>query len=79
MPSAAPYGYGSGPNVGIRSKLCTGTGDGSSHSIDFDPHGFGPTGTRANTCDQTKFAMKISIDPPRTNAEYDTQALPPCR
>ena len=61
----------------MRSKLCTGTGEGSCHSIDFDPHGFIPVGTRAKTCDQTRFARKISIDPPSTNADTDTQTFAP--
>ena len=31
----------------MRSKLCTGTGDGSWNSIDREPHGFAAAGTRA--------------------------------
>src|SRR6185312_5120356 len=62
----------------MRSKLCTGTGDGSCHSSDSDPHGLAPAGTRANTSDQTKFARKTSIDSPSTNAETDAQSFRNC-
>ena len=34
---------------------------------------------RANTSDQTRFARKISIEEPRTNAETDTQSFRNCR
>src|SRR5690348_3535118 len=61
--------------TGIRSKLCTGTGEGSCHSSDREPHGFGPAGTRANRSDQTKFPMNTSIDAPRTKADTETQSL----
>src|SRR5581483_9591876 len=63
----------------MRSKLCTGTGDGSWNSIDFDAHGLSPAGTWANTSDQTKLTRKSSIDAPRTNAEMETHMLAPCR
>ena len=78
-PAPSPYGYGSGPNVGMRSKSWTGTGDGSCHSIDFEAHGFEPAGTRANTSDHTKLAMKISIEKPSTKAEMETHWFAPWR
>src|SRR6476469_1863486 len=67
VPSLTPYGYGSGPNVGMRSKLCTGTGEGSCHSIDFEAHGFEPAGTRAKTSDHTRLMTTTSSDAPSTN------------
>src|SRR5215475_4974847 len=59
----------------MRSKLCTGTGDGSWNSIERDAHGFASAGFFTNTSDQTRLKRKISMEPPRRNAETETQSL----
>src|SRR5690348_2363233 len=59
----------------MRSKLCTGTGDGNCHSSDRDCHGFAGAGTRAKTSEYTKLPRKTSIEPPSRNADTETQSL----
>src|SRR6476620_10853874 len=59
----------------MRSKLCTGTGEGSWNSIERDPHGFAAAGFFTNASDQTRLKMKTSIEAPRKNAETETQSL----
>src|SRR5690348_17085702 len=63
----------------MRSKLCTGTGEGSCHSSERDAHGFATDGMRTNTSEYTMFARKISIDDPSTNADTDTQSFSNCK
>src|SRR5690242_791867 len=59
----------------MRSKLCTGTGEGSWNSTESDDHGFAGAGTRAKTIDHTRLPRNTSIDSPSTNAEAETQSL----
>src|SRR6476646_9149730 len=59
----------------MRSKLCTGTGEGSWNSIERDAHGFAPAGFFTNASDQTRLKRKISIEIPRQKAEIETQSL----
>ena len=59
----------------MRSKLWTGTGDGSWNSIERDAHGFASAGFFTNASDQTRLKRKISIEIPSRNAETETQSL----
>ena len=70
-----PYRYGADSTTGTRAKLPGGGGDGICHSSPRDRHGLPSSRTRQNTVDQTKLITKIRIDPPRRNAEIDTQSL----
>src|SRR5438445_13643721 len=65
--------------TGIRSKFSVGTGVGNCHSSPRDAHGFASAGTRAKTSDQTRLAMKISIEKPSMNADADTKSFSTCK
>src|SRR5438876_4358742 len=70
-----PYSYGPLVITGIRSKFSTGTGVGTCHSSPRDAQGLTAAGKRANTSDQTRFAMKTSIENPRTKADAETKSF----
>src|SRR6266516_2307833 len=59
----------------MRSKLCTGTGDGSWNSIERDAHGFASAGFFTKASDQTRLKRKTSIEPPSRKAETEAQSL----
>src|SRR5438034_3218705 len=74
-----PYSYGPLVITGIRSKLATGTGVGICHSSPREAQGFSTAGSRTKTSDQTRLAMKTSIEKPRTYADAETKSFNPCR
>src|SRR5689334_2645600 len=59
----------------MRSKLCTGTGDGSWNSIERDAHGFASAGFLTNASDQTRLNRKTSIEAPSRKADTETQSF----
>src|SRR5690242_14729707 len=59
----------------MRSKLCTGTGEGSWNSIERDAHGFASAGFFTNASDQTRLKRKTSIEAPSRKAEIETHWL----
>src|SRR5439155_13298251 len=62
-----------------RSKFETGTGVGPCHSRPREAHGFSAAGCRTKTSDQTRLAMKMSIEKPRMYAEEETKSFSACR
>jgi hypothetical protein len=61
------------------SKFSAGGGLGSCHSRPRAFHGFCGAFLRQITVDITKLKMKTHIEPPRQNAEIDTQSFSVCR
>src|SRR5580700_2920476 len=61
--------------TGTRLKFSGGGGVDSCHSRLRDRHGLPTSGSRQNSIDITKLIRKISIEPPRQNAEIETQSL----
>ena len=61
------------------AKLSTGGGEGTCHSRPRAFHGFCGARLRQITVDITKLKMKMHIEPPRQNAEIDTQSFSVCR
>ena len=61
------------------SKLSAGGGHGICHSRPRAFHGFCGARFRQTTVDITKLKMKTSSEPPRQNAEIDTQSFSVCR
>src|SRR5215469_18835116 len=61
------------------SKLPGAGGEAVCHSRPRDCHGLPSSRSRTITVDQTKLITKIRIEPPRKNAEIDTQSFIPVR
>src|SRR3984885_3115927 len=77
--SGSPYSYGPASTTGMRSKLSTGGGEGTCPSGPRAFQGFCGALGRQITVDITKLKMKMHIEPPRQNAEIDTQSFSVCR
>src|SRR5262252_3262734 len=77
--SLTPYSYGPDRITGMCSKFSGGGGEDTCHSRPRDRHGFPVSFSRQTSVDMMKLIRKISSDPPRQNAEIETQTLSACR
>src|SRR3984957_6909452 len=77
--SGSPYSYGPARTTGMYWKLSTGGGLETCHSRPRAFHGFCGAGFRQITVDMTKLNTKMHSEPPRQNAEIDTQSFSVCR
>src|SRR5215471_18367612 len=70
-----PYSQGPARITGTRLKFSGGGGVDTCHSRLRARHGLPTSGSRQKSMDMTKLIRKMSIEPPRQNAEIDTQSL----